>query len=50
MIRSECGFDEETLSKVYYALESVGLSYQLSVDAVNAMQDQGVLFRERINK
>lgn len=46
--RDETRYDEETLSKVYRALVQVaGLTYAQAEDAVNAMQSEGILFRER---
>jgi len=42
------GFNEDTLHKVYAALEEAGLSKEQSLNAVNQMQNKGILFRERI--
>ena len=39
--------DEDTLTKVYVGLESAGVTGQQAVDAVNQMQNKGILFRER---
>lgn len=40
--------DDQTLQKVYEALMSVkGVSVQRAQDAVSAMQNAGILFRER---
>lgn len=39
--------DEDTLTKVYAGLLAAGLSEQAATDAVNAMQNRGILFRER---
>ena len=38
---------EDTLDKVYFGLASAGITGQLAIDAVNAMQNEGILFRER---
>jgi hypothetical protein len=38
---------EDTLRKVRQALTSVGLNATGSMDAINAMQNLGILFRER---
>ena len=40
--------DEDTLQKVYAALEKAGITEQQAIDAVNQMLDLGILFRERI--
>ena len=41
-------FDENTMLKVYGTLEdAMGLDHQFVVDAINAMQNAGILFRER---
>lgn len=40
-------YDEETLHKVYQALRGRGLSETTVDDCVNAMQNEGILFRER---
>lgn len=39
--------DEKTLRKVYMGLAAAGVTGQTATDAVNEMQNQGVLFRER---
>lgn len=39
-------FDENTLMKVGSALRTVGLGERGVIDAVNAMQNLGILFRE----
>lgn len=39
--------DDETMDKVYGALAAVGLSQTQIVNAVNQMQNSGILFRER---
>jgi len=39
--------DDQTVAKVYFALASAGITGQLAIDAVNQMQNQGILFRER---
>lgn len=41
-------YDEDTLYKVYTGLEMAGVSGQQAIDAVNQIQNQGVLFRERL--
>ncbi len=40
-------YDDETLSKVSAALRESGLSYPDIDGAINAMQNYGILFRER---
>lgn len=40
-------YDESTLEKVFDALESSGLSPFQASDAITAMQNSGILFRER---
>lgn len=40
-------YDEETLYKVHQALRGRGLSETTVDDCVNAMQNEGILFRER---
>ena len=42
-----CHYDENTLAKVYWALGRAGLSDVQITDAVNKMQNGGILFRER---
>lgn len=39
---------EETMSKVYIALGDAGLSERQIIDAINKMQNSGLLFRERV--
>jgi hypothetical protein len=39
--------DEKTLRKVYMGLAAAGVIGQTATDAVNEMQNQGILFRER---
>lgn len=39
--------DEETVQKVFQALAGVGLSEGQIINAVNQMQNAGILFRER---
>lgn len=39
-------FDENTLLKVYAALGNAGLNYRQCMDSVNAMLNEGILFRE----
>lgn len=39
--------DDETTQKVFRALASIGLSEAQIVNAVNQMQNSGILFRER---
>jgi hypothetical protein len=43
---SELKHDEDTMQKVYSALGDQGLSEKQIVNAVNAMQNAGVYFRE----
>ena len=40
-------YDEDTLAKVREALRSVGMSHLMADDAVLALQNAGILFRER---
>lgn len=40
-------FTEATLFKVYKALRATGLTEQQAEDAINEMQNAGILFRER---
>jgi hypothetical protein len=40
---------EDTLFKVAVALREAGLSEQEIDDAINSMQNSGILFRERVN-
>jgi hypothetical protein len=43
------GHNSDTLNKVYGALATdCGLSYHKTVEAINAMQNAGILFRERL--
>lgn len=46
-MRGEDYFDEQTLTKVYAGLEAAGITGQDAIDAVNQMQNEGILFRER---
>lgn len=46
----ETHYGEETLSKVYEGLRAAGLSSGQCVNAVDAMQNRGILFRERIKQ
>lgn len=41
-------YDEDTLNKVYRGLNAAGIFSQQAVDAVNQIQNQGILFRERL--
>lgn len=41
-------FDEATLFKVFSALRKSGLEDHQADDAINEMQNAGILFRERI--
>ena len=43
---NEVKHDEETMQKVFKALAGQGLSEAQIINAVNAMQNNGVLFRE----
>ncbi|HET9725768.1 MAG TPA: hypothetical protein VFP28_02560 [Gemmatimonadales bacterium] len=43
---TELTYDEGTLGKVYGALLRAGLNQSQAIDAVNYMQNEGVLFRE----
>lgn len=40
-------YDETTLKRVYYGLAKAGIVGEQADDAVNQMQNAGVLFRER---
>lgn len=40
-------YDERTLFKVHRALMDSGLDYQAAIDAINNLQNAGILFRER---
>lgn len=40
-------YDDETLFKVYEGLAAAGVVNQQAVEAVNQMQNAGILFRER---
>jgi len=40
-------FDEDTLKKVYEGLLAAGVFGQQAVDAVNQIQNRGILFREK---
>ena len=44
--KEELHHDENTLRKVYEGLLAAGIFGQQAVDAVNQMQNQGILFRE----
>lgn len=44
---SACYHDDQTLTKVHNALWDVGLDEEQRIDAVTAMQNAGILFRER---
>lgn len=49
MVEDPTGYhSEDTLNKVYNALAKVGLTPQQITEAVFAMQNAGILFRERI--
>lgn len=41
------GFNENTLFKVYDVLRAAGLTEEQSREAINEMQNKGILFRER---
>lgn len=43
-------YDENTLRKVYDALDHAGLTPEQSIDAVIALQNKGILFRERVEE
>jgi hypothetical protein len=40
-------FDEGTILRVFQALRGCGLTEKLAATAINAMQNAGILFRER---
>lgn len=44
----EIYFDEYTLFKVVHALHEAGIPDKQAEDAINAMQNAGILFRERM--
>lgn len=46
-LRDTTSYDEGTLVKVHNALSQAGLSSEQISDAVNAMLNEGILFRER---
>lgn len=46
----ETYYDEGTLKKVADALMSVGIMRAHAIDAINAMQNAGILFRERLER
>lgn len=39
--------NDTTLAKVYFGLANAGVTGQQAIDAVNQMQNEGILFRER---
>lgn len=41
--------EESTLEKVYDGLAKAGIIGQTAIDAVNQMQNNGILFRERVS-
>ena len=41
-------FSEDTLFKVQRGLQSIGLGSKTITSAITAMQNEGILFRERI--
>lgn len=43
------GFTENTLFKVYDSLRAAGLTEEQSREAINDMQNKGILFRERMD-
>jgi hypothetical protein len=47
-MNEETYVDENTLVKVYDALQQAGLNIAQASDAVNEMQQAGILFRERM--
>lgn len=40
-------YDDETMAMVYMALMESGLTHEQAVNAINSMQNAGILFRER---
>lgn len=46
-MRKELIVTEHTILKVFIVLKKLGLSDELVLDAINEMQNQGILFRER---
>lgn len=44
---SQLTVDAETLDKVYDALATIGITEAQAINAVNAMQARGIIFRER---
>lgn len=47
-IRDDVYYTEETLHTVYKALRRAGMSEEQCERAINEMQNDGILFRERI--
>jgi hypothetical protein len=43
----ETVYDEETLTKVYMAMQKEGLDSRQAIALVHALQNEGILFRER---
>ena len=48
LIPDVTGHREATLSKVYAGLNAAGVTGQQAIDAVTMMQNQGILFREKL--
>lgn len=40
-------YDEETLTKVYMAMQKSGIEAKQAIELVHALQNEGILFRER---
>lgn len=40
-------FTEQTMFKVYKSLRKIGLDEDKAIDAMNEMQNEGILFREK---
>lgn len=45
--RKELVATEQTMVKVFGSLKKLGLSDEMALNAINAMQNEGILFRER---
>lgn len=46
----ELDHDENTLRNVYLALQDTGMSDEKAIEAINAMQNRGIYFREQADK
>lgn len=48
MITDQTQYDEYTLYAVYQALEELGIEDRVQLDIVTAIQNKGIIFRERV--